>query len=96
MSGLFEVESLKRPAAPYLDLVPILSGERILGSLLETLLSLGEALVPTALLEPVRCDGCASRCRSLRWLGSFRKVALSILMPGINSLSDSHICDKFT
>ncbi len=35
----------------YLDLVPILSGERILGSLLETLLSLREALVPTVMLD---------------------------------------------
>jgi hypothetical protein len=31
---------------PYLDLVPVLAGERILRLLLETLLALREALVP--------------------------------------------------
>lgn len=51
VSRCFGFESCDGSVIAYLDLVPVLSGERILGSLLETLLSLGEALVPTALLE---------------------------------------------
>ena len=57
VSRCFEFESCDGSAFAYLDLVPVLSGERILGSLLETLLSLGEALVPIALLEAIRYDG---------------------------------------
>jgi hypothetical protein len=36
---------------PYLDLIPVLPGERVLSLLLETLLALRKALVPALMLE---------------------------------------------
>ena len=49
---------------PYLDLIPVLAGERILSLLLKTLLTLREALVPVPLsdvdLEYICCPSIAS------------------------------------
>lgn len=81
VSRCSDFESCDGSAFAYLDLVPVLSGERILGSLLETLLSLGEALVPIALLEAIRYDGLRKSQLALDRRSA--EVALGIRMPGI-------------
>lgn len=85
VSRCFDFESCYGSAFAYLDLVPVLSGERILGSLLETLLSLGEALVPIALLEAIRYDGSRQIAPKSQLVRDKRsaEVALGIRMPGI-------------
>lgn len=76
---------------PYLDGVPILAGEGVDGLLLETLLALGQSLVPMIRRPSARCRlfFCASTSRIGR--GKFRVFGIEV--GTIDSLANSHLCE---
>ena len=67
----------------HLDAVPVLTGEGVDGLLLETLLALGQSLVPAAITVSIRNS----------WAGSLlnaREYSNSIEV--MHSLANSHLC----
>jgi hypothetical protein len=90
--GQFSMQpgSVSGKMSTHLDAVPVLAGEGVLGLLLETLLALGQSLVPAARVSAIESPPDARLLLEI-----VQSVQKSIIRGGRNVLANSHLDEHY-